>query len=71
MIDFSLDRLARLSAYRCRLLLKRAVSGELRYLGLPSPITRPPNPITRPCTSMIGNITRFQNLSLKPYFCEY
>ena len=39
---------------------------EGRYFGFASPITRPPNPITRLFTSMIGNITRFQNLSCTP-----
>ena len=42
---------------------KIIVSGEFKYLGFPSPITRPPKPITRLFTSMIGNMTRFQNLS--------
>ena len=43
-----------------------AVSGEFKYFGFPSPITRPPNPITRLFTSMIGKMTRFQNLSYTP-----
>ncbi len=57
---------ARLRPYRFRLLSKIIVSGEFRYLGFPSPITRPPNPMTRLFTSIIGNMTRFQNLSYTP-----
>ena len=63
---FLLVVLATLSPYRLRLLSKILVSGEFRYFGLPSPITRPPKPITRLLTSMIGKITRFQNLSYIP-----
>ena len=39
------------------------VSGELRYLGVESSITRPPKPITSPRMSMIGNMTRFRKRS--------
>ena len=37
-------------------------------MGLPSPMTRPPKPMTLPAWSWIGNITRFQNLSCRPLF---
>ncbi len=42
------------------------VSGELMYLGSPSPIERPPNAIVRPWTSRIGNIRRSRNRSYYP-----
>jgi len=54
--------------YRFRLLSKTIVSGEFRYFGFASPITRPPKAITRLFLSKIGNITRFQNLSYTPRF---
>ena len=43
--------------------VKFSTSGEFRYFGFPSPITRPPKPMTRLLASIIGNMTRFQNLS--------
>ena len=55
--------LAKFIPYRLRLFSNILVSGELRYFGSPSPITRPPKPITRLLISRIGNITLFQNLS--------
>jgi len=45
------------------LLEERRFPGEFRYLGSPSPITRPPKPITLPRESRMGNITRPRNLS--------
>ena len=48
--------LARL--YKMLRLSKSGVSRELRYLGSPSPMTRPPNAMTRPRRSVIGNIAR-------------
>ncbi len=41
-----------------RPLSKSGVSRELRYLGSPSPMTRPPKAIGRERRSMIGNMTR-------------
>ncbi len=42
------------------LLVKIGVSGELTYLAVfSSPVrTRPLKPITRPCSSQMGNISR-------------
>ena len=37
--------------------------GEFRYFGRASPSTRPPNPITRPRLSRMGNITRSRKRS--------
>jgi hypothetical protein len=44
-------------------LSKSGVSGELRYLGSPSPMTRPPKAMTSPFWFMIGNITRSRKRS--------
>ena len=55
--------LAMFRAKTLRLLLYTGVSGELRYLGVESSITRPPKPITFPRTSMMGNITRLRKRS--------
>ena len=59
----ALDFLAMFRANTLRLLLYTGVSGELRYLGVESSITRPPKPITSPRMSMIGNMTRFRKRS--------
>ena len=62
------DVLAKFMPYKFRLLSKTTVSGEFRYFGSPSPMTRPPKPMTLLLISWMGNITRFQNLSCSPYF---
>ena len=49
--------------YRVRRLSNSGVSGELRYLGSPSPMVRAPNAITRPRGSEIGKITRSRKKS--------
>ena len=41
----------------------RGVSGEFRYFGVPSPSTRPPNPMHSPLTLRMGNITRSRKRS--------
>ncbi len=46
--------------------LYSGVSGVLRYLGVSSPSTRPPNPIGVPWMSKVGNITRSRNRSYMP-----
>jgi hypothetical protein len=55
--------LATFRAKRFLRLLKMLVSGELRYLGVESSMTRPPKPITLPRTSMMGNMSRLRNRS--------
>lgn len=59
----ALDFLAMFRANTLRLLLYTGVSGELRYLGVESSITRPPKPMTLPPVSMMGNITRLRKRS--------
>ncbi|CFN63089.1 Uncharacterised protein [Bordetella pertussis] len=39
------------------------VSGELRYLGSPLPMMRPPKPIRLPRALRMGNITRSRKRS--------
>ena len=63
-----LDILAKFNPYNVRLLSNIFVSGEFKYFGSPSPITRPPNPTTRLLASIIGKIALFQNLSWGPRF---
>ena len=46
--------------YNTRPFSKSALSGEFRYLGCPSPSTRPPKAMTRPARSLIGNIRRLR-----------
>ena len=43
--------------------LNSGVSGEFKYLGIPSPRTRPPNPTIRLRRSVMVIITRAQNRS--------
>ncbi len=52
--------LARSKAKRCLPLLKTAVSRVFTYLAASffCPMTRPPKAITRPISSLMGNITR-------------
>ena len=59
----ALDFLAMFRANTLRLLLYTGVSGEFRYLGVESSITRPPKPMTSPRMSMMGNMTRLRNRS--------
>ena len=49
--------------YNSRPLLNTGVSGEFRYLGVPSPSTRPPKPMHSPLTLRMGNMMRSRNLS--------
>ena len=54
---------AKFRAKRFLVFLNTGVSEEFLYFGWESSITRPPKAITRPDTSMIGNITRLRNAS--------
>ena len=54
---------AKFSEKRLRLFLKTGVSGEFKYLGLESSITRPPKPMTFFRRSMIGKTTRLRKVS--------
>ena len=59
---------AMLRAKRFFRLLKISVSGEFKYFGVESSITRPPKPMMLPRMSMIGNMRRFRNRSYMPPF---
>ena len=61
---FFRELLAKLSPNRFLPLSNIFVSGELRYLGSPSPMTLPPNPITLLDIFIMGNIALLKNLSL-------